>query len=181
MSQVMTIEQMQLIKRTAWMNIQAQEPNESDMKYIPDAIRMLTYIAALNSVMYELVWELEDAGLYHREIKRRVNQTHDMVRNIHQLSYKMLNGVSAVAGRQYNDAMDREVANITDCVSLAPPKRALNKVLALARLIEKYNRLISPRYNFRPANQLTKVASLLSVIPLEDHHIDRIIELCYKH
>lgn len=180
MAQAMTIAEMQLIKRTAWRNVQAQEPNESDMKYIPDAIRMLTYIAALNSMMYELVWELEDAGLYHREIKRRVNQTHDMVRNIHQLSYKMLNGVSVVAGRQYNDAMDREVANISDCVSLDPPERALNIVLALARLIEKYNKLISPRYNFRPANQLTKVVSLLRVIPFEDYHIDRIIEMSYK-
>lgn len=176
----MSIEQMQLIKRTAWQNMQAQEPNEKDMKYIPDAIRMLTYIAAIDSVMYELVDELEEAGLYHREIKRRVNQTHDMIRNLHERSFVMLRGVSATAGRQYNDAMEREVNNISKSVLLEAPERAFNIVLALSRLILKYNDKISPRYNFRPSQQLSRVSSLLSVIPFRDYGIDHIIEINYK-
>lgn len=180
MSQAMTIEQMQLIKRTAWMNVQAQEPNEKDLKYIPDAIRMLTYIAALNSIMYELVEEVEAVGMYRQDIKRRINQVHEMVRKVHSLSYTMLNGISSSAGRQYNDAMEREVANITDNISLEAPERALNIVLALGRLIEKYNKRISPRYDFRPAHQLSRIASLLSVIPFKDYNLDRIIELNYK-
>ena len=180
MSQAMSIEQMQLIKRTAWMNVQAQEPNEKDMKYIPDAIRMLTYIAALNSMMYELVEELEDAGMYHREIKRRVNQAHEMVRKVHALSYTMLNGISSAAGRQYNDAMDKECTNISNSISLEAPERALNIVLALGRLIEKYNKKISPRYDFKPSHQLSRLSSLLSVVPFRDYNIDRIIELSYK-
>lgn len=179
-TQPMTIEQMQLIKRTAWQNMQNQEPNEKDMKYIPDAIRMLTYIAAIDSVMYELVEELEEAGLYHHEIKRRVNQVHDMIRNIHDRSFVMLRGVSETAGRQYNDAMEREVNSISRNVSLEAPERAYNVVLALARLIGKYNDKISPRYDFRPSRQLSRVASLLSAIPFRDYNIDRIIEINYK-
>lgn len=180
MTQPMTIEQMQLIKRTAWMNIQAQEPNENDMKYIPDAIRMLTYIAALNSIMYELVEEVEAMGLYRQDIKRRINQVHEVVRKVHSLSYTMLNGVSVDAGRQYNDAMEKEVANITNNISLEAPERAYNIVLALIRLIEKYNKKISPRYDFKPSHQLSKMPALLSCIPIRDYGIDRIIELNYR-
>ena len=103
-----------------------------------------------------------------------------MIRNIHDRSFVMLRGVSETAGRQYNDAMEREVNSISRNVSLEAPERAYNVVLALARLIGKYNDKISPRYDFRPSRQLSRVASLLSAIPFRDYNIDRIIEINYK-
>ena len=179
-TKAMTLEEMQLVKRTAWVNMQPRKPAPQDEVYVAHAIKMLTYIAALDSMLYELVWELNDVRLYSHNIKRRVTQVHDMVRQVHTQSYRMLNAVSPNAGRQYNDAMDRECSNICECVLLKTPERAYNIVLALCRLIEKSNKEIAPRYDYAPAYKLSKIPSLLDVIPLKDHHIDNIIELNYK-
>lgn len=175
-----TVEEAQLIKRTAWVNSQDREPSEKDVVYVSKAIRMLTYIATLDSIMYDLIAELESIGLYRQEIKRRVNQAHDMVREVHDCSHRMLRNISDLAGRQYNDAMEHECDTIGDCILLEAPERSYNIVLALCRLIERYNNEISPRYNFRPANKLSRIPSLLDVIKQKDYYIDDIIDRNYR-
>ena len=50
----MTLQQVQLIKRTAWQNTQPRTPSEEDKKYIPDAIKMLTLVACLNYASIDL-------------------------------------------------------------------------------------------------------------------------------
>lgn len=50
----MTLQEAQLVKRTAWRNMQDRKPTKDDEKYVPKAVRMLTFIACLNYAMLDL-------------------------------------------------------------------------------------------------------------------------------
>ena len=166
-----------LMRRTAWLHTQNREPSPADEKYIPDAIRMLTYIAVLGSVVYDMESELSAVGLLRHQVKRRVEQVKDLVSKTHAFTYEMLRNASTLAGRQYNDFMERACGAIDAGVLLGPPQRSYSIVMALCRLIDRYNKRLSNRYYFQPAESLRRIPSLLSDIKIPDAKLDNIIEL----
>lgn len=60
----MTYKQMQLIRRTAWRNLQIFDrgPSEADAKYVPIAVRMLTMVACMGYAVIDLEAALAAAG-----------------------------------------------------------------------------------------------------------------------
>lgn len=79
----MTLQEAQLIKRTAWVNMQDRKPTKDDEKYVPKAVRMLTFIACLNYAMLDLGDELSDAGILRHAVKRRYNMALELVQKAH--------------------------------------------------------------------------------------------------
>lgn len=172
----MTIQQAQLIKRTAWQNTQPRTPSEEDKKYIPDAIKMLTLVACLNYAGIDLEEALVRRGLYRHGLKHRVKQATSVIASIHGEAYTMLCRISSLAGRQYNDALDKAFSDIQSAVLLTnSPEREYNILVALCRLVEVYNKRLSGRYDFYPARQIYRLPALLEGIA-HDYRIDIIID-----
>ena len=173
----MTIQEAQLIKRTAWRNMQPRTPSKEDEKYVPTAIRMLSYIGALNYALLDLETELLHGGRFRHAAKHAVVQSQSLVAATHDEAFKMLRRISGIASMQYNDAVDKTYAEIDDVVLLSGVEKSYNIVVALCRLIERLNRALSGRYDFAPARPLYRIPSLLSVLGERDYEIDSIIEV----
>lgn len=178
----MTYEQMQLIRRTAWMNIQLLDkgPRPEDAKYVPRAVRMLTLVACMGYAVLDLEEALSRCGKLRHEVKVRMKQVKHLTEYAHGTAFEMLHKVSDEAARMYNDRMDETYRRIFARILLPEPEKSYNIVVALCRLIEKYNGQISGRYDFNPAKPLYKVPALIACAGIEDHHLDGIIELNMK-
>ena len=96
----MNYAQAQLIKRTAWMNIQIEERKRRGEIEETDALteacaakarRGLEYVACLNSVALDLETELTEAGLFRHAAKRTVREIQQIAGRVHQQAWKMLN------------------------------------------------------------------------------------------
>lgn len=170
-----------LIKRTAWMNMQPRKPRPEDERFVPIAVRMLTYIACLNYAMCDLETELEEAGLFRQGVKQSFRTAQENVQKVHQRAYVMLAEVNTTAGRSYNNEMEQAWRRIDGAVLLAPPERAYNIVVALARLVERMNGELGGRYDFAPAKVLYRIPGLLACTGIEDRKIERIIEIVTKN
>lgn len=176
-----TYQQLVLMKRMAWRNIQPRHtPTASDEKYVPMAIAMLSYLGALDFAMIDLQGELENAGQFQHEIKRRITQAYDITRVAHSVAYKALLSVDAKSVAQYDSCFMYTYDQIQQCVMLSGIERAYNIVLSLCRLVEKYNKLLSGRYDFAPARLIYKIPNLLHCVGVEDYELDAIIELNTK-
>lgn len=171
----MTYQEAQLIRRTAIANMQPRKPTPEDEKLVPIAIRMLTYIAVLHSVVYDMIDEFSDAGLYKHRTKQKVNRIRDMVGSIHDAAYQMLKRVSLRAGYQYNDRMEATYAKIQASILLPAPERSYNLFCALCSLIERDNRAIGGRYDFQPAKQLYSLPSLLDDVGIKNYGVQNIV------
>lgn len=180
MTQSIPYNQALLIKRMAWQNMQPRKPRAEDAKYVPTAIRMLTYVACLNYAVCDLETELSAAGLLKHEVKRTFGIIQGQVQKVHQQAYEMLCKASETAARQYNDKLDEAYRAIDSAVLLEVPERAYNIVVSLCRLVEKLNGALAGRYDFAPARVLYRIPAMLGCAKLQDHRIDRIIEMSVK-
>lgn len=173
--------QLVLMKRMAWRNMQPRlTPTPEDKRYVSMAIAMLSYLGALDFAMIDLQGELENAGRFKHEIKRRITQAYDIARNAHSVAYKALATVDDKSVRQYDKCFMFTYEQIQKCVMLEGAERAYNIALSLCRLVEKYNKLLSGRYDFAPAHPVYKIPNLLNCIGIEDYDLDTIIELNTK-
>lgn len=177
----MTLQEAQLIKRTAWRNMQPRTtPTADDEKYVPDAIAMLSYLGALDYAMIDLQDALESAGLFRHGVRWRVQQCYDLARKAHNEAWVALRSVSERAIHQYDRCFADTYNKIQASVMLQGVERAYNIVVALCRLVEKYNKALSGRYDFAPARPCYNIPRLLDCVKVEDYKIDSIIELNTK-
>lgn len=170
---------MQLIRRTAWMNLQILDrgPSEADAKYVPIAVRMLTMVACMGYAVLDLEAALADAGKLRHQVKLRMGQIRHMTEYAHGTAFNMLHSVNPAASRQYNDKTDEAYRTISGCILLEAPQRSYNIVLSLCRIIGSLNGRISGRYDFNPAKPLVRIPDLLECTGIEDCKIDGIIKL----
>lgn len=173
----MTLQEAQLIKRTAWQNMQPRKPTKEDEKYVPIAVQMLSYIGALDYALYDLEETLTAAGRFQHSTKRVVKQSQQLAMSVHAEAYQMLGRINKQASRQYNDKADETFARASECILLEGVSKSYNIVIALCRIIEKLNRSLSGRYDFAPARVLYRIPSLLKCVGETDYKIDDIIEL----
>lgn len=157
------------------MNMQDRKPSADDKKYTSKAVRMLTFIACLNSVMYDLEDALSEAGMFKHSVKYRCNMASSIARIAHVEAYDMLRTISPNAAREYNSVMEKTYNTICSHITLPPIEKYYNIVMALVRLITELNNELLSRYNFIPARALLKVEDLLSVCKIKDYKIDNII------
>lgn len=176
-----TYEQKLLLRRMALhdqlQRMNCTTPRPEDEKYIPDAVRMLLYVACLNYAMLDLETALVDTGRLRLLTKHRFNQAQRLVAGTHGTAYDMLQRAAPIAARQYNDRMDVMYHTIKDCVLLSEPEHSYNVVVALCRLVSQLNERLTGRYDFAPARPLARIPSLLDCIGISDHRLDNIIEL----
>lgn len=177
----MSRQQMMLIKRTAWLQIQKEEnprdiPLDEQQRLTNTAIRMLTFTGCLNYVIDDLKTDLQRAGLFKGLVPRCYAFARRAIINAHTRSYKMLDQINHKASYQYNDAVDEAWAKIDRCVLLTPPERAFNIIMALCRLIGQLNKELGLKYYFTPAEVVGTIPSKLDCVNIKDYHIDNIIE-----
>lgn len=182
--------QLQLIKRTAWMNMQIEEKRRRGEMPEPEAVteacaakarRGLEYVACLNSVAIDLEMELTEAGLFRHAVKRTVREIQQIAGRVHQQAWTMLDNYKRGVGRVYNDRMDTVTGAIDGAILLKAPERAYNIMAALIRIISKINAELRPyNWDFFYARELESIGPKLERLGIKDYHIDEIIKLATK-
>lgn len=177
----MTLQEVELYNRMVLDGRKPPKPTADDReRVVPIAVRMLTYIAALAYTYYDLIDELEEAGLYRQATKKVVNRQKTIIENVHNRAFNMLKTINPIASRQYNDKMEQCYRIIQSSILLKAPERSVNIVVALCRLIEKDNRAIGNKYYFAPAEVLYNIPKQLEIIGIKDYKLDQIIEISIK-
>lgn len=146
-SMATTTQTLELVRRTAWMNIQIEtnpafrKSKPTDRDELVTAMYMLAYIGAINMALYDLIDELTDTGLYRHAIKRDVNRALKIVGNANNLASSILKAVNGGKRvRQHSDMWEYAYNKVQDHIKLEPPLRAYNIVRALTRLFtDAYN------------------------------------------
>lgn len=182
--------QLQLIKRTAWMNMQIEERRRRGEMPEPEAVteacaakarRGLEYVACLNSVAIDLEMELTEAGLFRHAAKRTVREIQQIAAQVHQQAWVMLNDYKRGVGRIYDARMESVEAAIDGAILLQAPERAYNIMAALVRLIAGINDELRPyNWDFFYARELAAIGPKLARLGIKDYHVDEIVEIATK-
>lgn len=184
-----TLPQAQLIKRTAWMNMQIEERRRRGEMQEPEAVtetcaakarRGLEYVACLNSVAIDLEMELTEAGMFRHAAKRTVREIQQIAARVHQQAWTMLNDYKRGVGRVYDARMESVEAAIDGAILLRAPERAYNIMAALVRLIAGINDELRPyNWDFFYARELAAIGPKLARLGIRDYGVDCIIERAY--
>lgn len=175
------LRELQLMKRTAWMNIQLEEnhirkPSSCEDKEITKAMYMLAYLGAIDMTLYDLIDDLEDAGLYKHSIKHSVNRVAKVVAKANGLADRILKAVNdGQRVRQYADMFEYAYNTVQKCILITPPHRSYSIIKALSRLfIEVYNK-VGVKTNHHYLADVAKILPIIDIPQLNDHYIDCII------
>ena len=169
----------ELCYMTAWQQIQPRNyrnPSANEEKLNKEAILMLTLIAALDYVIYDLIDEMEEVGKYRHAMKRNINKTKDLILHAHDRFYRNMMSFEGKGVKQYNIASEMVYKAINDCVSLTAPERAYNILVACIRLQSKQRGKLGARYTYKPSVELDKTPSMLEGLGITDYHLDNIID-----
>ena len=86
----MTREEALLIKRTVWRNEQPKAfkpPKPDDKLYVNKAVKMLSALACLNSVMFDLEEELVEHNLFRQSLKKSVRSAQKNVAEVYNFAF----------------------------------------------------------------------------------------------
>ena len=164
---------------TAWQQGQPKDyrnPTMLEDEQNKEAVRMLTLIASLDYFIYDLIEEMEQAGMFKHIAKRNINRCKELIEKAHMIFYRRLFSYEFGGCAKYNDAMDTYYKAINGCVSLEAPERAYNIIVAIVRLQAECRKRIDMRYFYQPSQDLEKIPSLLECLGIRDYKLDNIIE-----
>lgn len=151
-------------------------PTAEEDRQNREAVILVTLLAALDYFIYDLIDEMEGAGLYRQANKRSINRAKDIIIEAHTKFYRAMTTYDDGKGlRQYNDAMDKFYQAINDCVALTPPERAYNIVVAMCRLQMAQNDKLT-YHSYVLSKEVAKIPKMLEGLGIHDYHLDRIIE-----
>ena len=151
-------------------------PTAEEDRQNKEAVILVTLLAALDYFIYDLVDEMEGAGLYRQANKRNINRAKDIIIEAHTKFYKAMTTYDNGSGlRQYNDAMDKFYEAINECVALTPPERAYNIVVAMCRLQMAQNDKLT-YHSYVLSKEVAKIPKMLEGLGIHDYGLDRIIE-----
>lgn len=179
----MTQQELQLIRRTAWVNMQIEtnpafrKPRKRDHDDLIQAMYMLAYLGAIDMAIYDLIQELTDAGLYRHAIKRQINAISRTIASANGMASDILKRVNnGHRVRQYSDMFEYTYNEVQKAVLLDPPERAYNIVRALTRLFAKAYDAVGLRTSHVYLRDAVEVLKRLEVPQIKDYGIDSIIE-----
>lgn len=179
----MTQQEMMLIRRTVWMNIQLEDnpslrpPKHRERDDLIKAMYMLAYIGAIDMALYDLVDELTEAGLYRHAIKAQVNRIMRIVAHANGQANAILQRVNdGKRVRQYTDMFEYTYNEIQTHVLLKAPERAYNIVRALTRLFVEAFDAVGIRTKHIYLRDAAEVLKRLEVPQIQDHNIEVIIQ-----
>lgn len=165
---------------TAWQQMQPRNyrnPSANEEILNKEAILMLTLIAALDYVIYDLIDEMEAMGKYRHGNKRNINKAKDLILHAHDLFYRNMMSFDGKGIKQYNIASEMVYKAVNDCVLLPTPERAYNILVACIRLQSKQRLKLGQRYCYKPSVELDKIPAMLEGLGIHDYNLDNIIEM----
>lgn len=137
-----TIQELELIKRTAWMNANRdprQATQEEADKITPNVISAIVYCAALNGLIYDFKDALVADRTHNDSVKKVLRMLHHKAQYAHGEIYRVFNNAINGFGKLYNERYDLTMSAIEKHVGMEGGERYYNIVLAMLRLIEKNN------------------------------------------
>lgn len=178
------LRQLELMKRTVWMNIQRiDKPSperQRDVKADKDltiAMYMLAYLGAIDMALIDLKEQMQEAKLYKQSLKYNFNRVERVVSTANGYANAILQAVNnGVRVKQYADMYEYAFNATQDSILIEhPANRSYSIVKALSRLfIEAYNK-VGVRTNHRYLGDVAKVLPLIDIPQLKDHNVDCII------
>lgn len=178
----MTLGQLQLMKRTAWLNMQREPKGATEEEaaaltgYVANAV---VYTAVLNGILYDFADALKADKVRPCGERAVIKRLHDAARYAHSEIFKVFSNAIEGFGKLYNERYDKVTESIERHILLQGGEKYYNIVLSLLRLIDKNNeacgRFRSPALvALQPHLRRLKECAL----PYEDRGevIDRIIE-----
>lgn len=171
-----------LMRRIDWRRTQDRVMSDSEAKRMnADAVKMLSYIAALDWFMFYLRDDLEACGMYRHGIKRTINIWTDKIcGNVHDAAHKLLTRVNPDIGRHYTVVGEGFRDKISSAVKLEGLDKSYSIVINLCRLIEKYNNKIKSDYDFKPVKLVLELPRQLAIIGKDAFDLEFIIENAVK-
>ena len=171
-----------LMRRIDWRRTQDSVMSYSEAKRMnPDAVKMRSYISALDWFMFDLRDDLEACGMYRHGIKRTMNIWTDRIcRDVHDAAHKLLTKVNPDVGRHYTVVGEGFRDRISSAVLLEGLDKSYSIVINLCRLIEKYNDKIKSEYDFKPVKLVLELPKHLAMIGKEASDLEFIIENAVK-
>ena len=137
-----TIQELQLIKRTAWVNekrcSRGAMQEEAD-RITPYVINAIVYAAVLNGMLYSLEDAMRAERTMNDSAKKVLRMLHHKAQYAHGEIYRVFNNAINGFGKLYNERYDLTMQAIEKHVGMEGGERYYNIVLALLRLIEKNN------------------------------------------
>lgn len=152
---------------------------EEGERLLPKAVQVILYTACLHSALYDLMDEMAQIGEYRHRKRRYLNMCIEKVGYIHTALFKTIGAHSDHFGRWYNAQLEDAEASIKECVLLQSPVRAYNIVRALFRMTWTVNEACGKFRCPAVVVNLPQAERLLDLcaFPIEDKHIDRILEM----
>lgn len=138
----MTLWQLQLMKRTAWLNMQREQKGATEEEaaaltgYVVNAV---VYTAVLNGILYDFADALKADKVRPCGERAVIKRLHDAARYAHGEIYKVFSNAIDGFGPLYNERYDKVTESIERHISLKSGDRYYNIVLSLLRLIDKNN------------------------------------------
>lgn len=175
------LRELQLMKRTALMNIRKEEnppePTEAEKsRMLIKAMYMLAYLGAIDMAMYDLVEDVKSAGLYRHTLKHTIGRVSKTVAQANGLANSILKSVNnGERVRQYADMYEYAYNKVQETILITPPHRAYSIIKALSRLfIEAYNE-VGAKTNHHYLGEVAKILPRIDIPQLKDYNIDCII------
>ena len=175
----MTREEALLMKRTAWRNEQPKAfkpPKPEDKLYVNKAVKMLSALACLNSVMFDLEEELVEHSLFRQSLKKSVRSAQKNVAEVYNFAFIIMRDANEGAARVYNDKYDMAYEKIQRAVALKSPERAYNIVIALCHTLKKLNEEVRGKYDLKPLEQLYRIPERITTDKIKLYDLDFLIE-----
>lgn len=137
-----TIQELQLIKRTAWANINRPRRGATDeeaQRLTPYVVNAVVYTAVLNGALYDLEEVMKTERTMDDSAKKVLRLLHHKASYAHGEIYRVFNNAIEGFGELYNKRYDLTTCAIEEHVLLRGGEKYYNIVLALLRLVRKNN------------------------------------------
>lgn len=171
----MTREEALLMKRTAWRNTLPREfrlPTAKDKIYVDKAVKMLSALACLNSVMLDIEEELVEHNLFRQGLKKSVKDATKNVTEVYDFAFRVMHDANEGATRVYNDKYDLAYNKIQESIFLEPPERAYNIAINLCRIIQKLNEEVRGKYDLKPLERLYRIPEHIATDKIKTYNLN---------
>lgn len=148
-----------------------KRPTEVERHMADTAVDMLVLIQTLPYLMGDLQEELEKAGQFRHEIKRRHRQVEEIIFTVAEPAYRIFARFNPETARGFLDRVDKFYHQIKNNYELHGIEGAVSLLDAVCRLIERYNHQLERTYYFEHAEPIYKIPRMLDCIPGKRHNI----------
>lgn len=136
------IQELELIKRTAWANERRPRrgaTEEEADRIAPNVVNAVVYTAVLNGIIYDLKDAVKTEHTQNDSVKKVLHMLHHSAHYAHSEIYRVFDEAIDGFGKLYNERYYRVSTAIEEHVGMSGGQKYYNIVLALLRLIDRNN------------------------------------------